>query len=78
MTQPLGGCPGCACDEAFEQVHPGRHSGDQCQDVSGECPEWVCPACGAGVFMGTVITGTSAVAAGRRTTAPARASARAA
>jgi hypothetical protein len=42
------------------------------------CTEWVCSGCGAGVFMGTVITGTSAVAAGRRTTAPARASARAA
>ena len=60
MTQPLGNCPGCGSDEPFEQVHPGRHAGDQCPDVGGECPEWVCPACATGVFMGTVIIGTSA------------------
>jgi hypothetical protein len=53
MTQPLGNCPGCGADEPFEQVH----SGD-CPDVGGECPEWACVACGAGVIMGTVITGT--------------------
>jgi hypothetical protein len=56
MTQPLGGCPGCGGEESFEQVHPGRHA--ECPAVSGECPEWVCPACGAGVFMGTGFTGT--------------------
>jgi hypothetical protein len=68
MTQPLGGCPGCGGEQSFEQVHPGRHVDDQCPDVSGECQEWVCPACGAGVFMGTVIIRTSAAG-----TAPARA-----
>ena len=52
MTQPLGNCPGCGADEPFEQVHPGR-----CPDVDGECLEWACAACGAGVFMGTVIVG---------------------
>ena len=52
MTQPLGNCPGCGADEPFEQVHPG-----ECPDVGGECPEWACVACGAGVVMGTVITG---------------------
>ena len=53
MTQPLGNCPGCGADEPFEQVHPG-----ECPDVDGECPEWACVACGAGVVMGTVIMGT--------------------
>ena len=50
MTQPLGNCPGCGADEPFEQVH------------AGECPEWACIACGAGVFMGTVVIGTIPVA----------------
>ena len=52
MTQPLGNCPGCGADEPFEQVHAG-----ECPDVAGECPEWACIACGAGVIMGTVIMG---------------------
>jgi hypothetical protein len=50
MTQPLGNCPGCGADEPFEQVHEGI-----CPDVAGECPEWACTGCGAGVIMGTVI-----------------------
>jgi|HubBroStandDraft_5_1064220.scaffolds.fasta_scaffold1553137_1 hypothetical protein len=50
MTQPLGNCPGCGADEPFEQVHPG-----ECPDVGGECPEWACVACGAGVIMGTIV-----------------------
>ncbi len=54
MTQPLGNCPGCGGDEPFEQVH----ANDQCPDAGGECPEWVCSGCGAGIFMGTVVTGT--------------------
>jgi len=54
MTQPLGNCPGCGGDEPFEQVHPDA----RCPDAGGECPEWVCPACAAGVFMGTLIMGT--------------------
>ncbi|HEY5395266.1 MAG TPA: hypothetical protein VIL16_07695 [Trebonia sp.] len=52
MTQPLGNCPDCGVDESFEQVHEGV-----CPDVVGECPEWACAACGAGVIMGTVFTG---------------------
>jgi hypothetical protein len=55
MTQPLGNCPGCGADEPFEQVHEGA-----CPDVAGECPEWVCTACGAGVIMGTVNAGAAA------------------
>jgi hypothetical protein len=76
MTQPLGSCPGCGGEEPFEQVHPGEQAADRCPDAGGECPEWACPACGAGVFMGTVITGTSA--AGAFVPARARQSARAA
>jgi len=49
MTQPLGNCPGCGADEPFEQVHEGV-----CPDVVGECPEWACAVCGAGVIMGSV------------------------
>jgi hypothetical protein len=80
MTQPLEDCPGCGADEAFEQVHPGgTGSAADCPDLAsgGEaCTEWVCSGCGAGVFMGTVITGTSGGTA--RRTFLARQSARAA
>ena len=54
MTQPLGNCPDCGADEPFEQVHEGV-----CPDVVGECPEWACLACGAGVIMGTVFSGAA-------------------
>jgi hypothetical protein len=65
MTQPLGNCPGCGGDEPFERVHPGRPAGDRCPDVDGECPEWVCVGCGAGVFMGTTpFTGGGALTGG--------------
>lgn len=79
MTQPLGNCPGCGGDESFEQVH----ADVWCPDAGGECPEWVCPACGAGVFMGTVITAIPAPVAGQVRAAgeaavPARQSVRAA
>lgn len=79
MTQPLGNCPGCGGDEPFEQVHADAW----CPDVGGECPEWVCPACGAGVFMGTVITAAPApvadhVRAAGEAAVPARQSVRAA
>jgi hypothetical protein len=53
MTQPLGNCPGCGADESFEQVHEGV-----CPDLVGECPEWACAVCGAGVIMGNVFTGS--------------------
>ncbi len=75
MTQPLGSCPACSGDEPFEQVHHGMHAAERCPDADGECPEWVCPGCGAGVFMGTVIIGTYAADI---VTAPARQSVRAA
>jgi hypothetical protein len=79
MTQPLGNCPGCGGDEPFEQVHADAW----CPDADGECPEWVCSACGAGVFMGTVIIGISTPVAGQvravgEGTVPARRSVRAA
>ena len=77
MTQPLGNCPGCGGDEPFEQVHLGWPADDQCPDPdpAGECPEWVCSGCGAGVFMGTVIMG---LPAGEGTAVAARHSFRAA
>jgi hypothetical protein len=74
MTQPLGNCPGCGGDEPFEQVH----ADEQCADTGGECLEWVCTACGTGVFMGTVITGTPLAGVGEAASAPARQSVRAA
>ena len=79
MTQPLGNCPGCGGDEPFEQVHADAW----CPDAEGECPEWVCSACGAGVFMGTMIIGTPAPVTGQvkaagKATVPARQSVRAA
>ena len=74
MTQPIGNCPGCDGDEPFEQVH----ADDQCPDANGECPEWVCSACGAGVFMGTMIIGTPTAGSDEVTTVPARSSVRAA
>jgi hypothetical protein len=54
MTQPLGNCPGCDGDEPFAQVH----ADGECPDNVGECAEWMCSGCGAGVFLGLVITGT--------------------
>jgi hypothetical protein len=74
MTQPLGNCPGCDGDEPFDPVH----ANERCPDTGGECPEWVCSACGAGVFMGTVIMSTPTAGAGADTSAPARQSVRAA
>ena len=78
MTQPLGNCPGCGGEEPFEQVHADAW----CPDAEGECPEWVCSACGAGVFMGTMTIGTPTQAvgqaAGEAPTVPARQSVRAA
>jgi hypothetical protein len=61
MTQPLGNCPGCGADEPFEQVHEGA-----CPDVAGECPEWACAVCGAGVIMGTVFTGGASIGTASR------------
>jgi hypothetical protein len=55
MTQPLGNCPGCGADEPFEQVH----GVGVCPDVVGECPEWACAVCGAGVIMGSIFTGAA-------------------
>jgi hypothetical protein len=70
MTQPMGNCPGCGGDEQFEQVHLSA-----CPDVDGECPEWFCVACGAGVFMGTVNPAASPAGTAASVTAgrPARA-----
>jgi hypothetical protein len=74
MTQPLGNCPGCGGDEPFEPVH----ADGKCPDTEGECAEWVCSGCGAGVFMGTMIMGSPTAAAGDAILVPARHSVRAA
>jgi len=59
---PLGNCPGCGGDEPFEQVHRG-----ECPDSGGECPEWMCTACGAGVIMATIAgTGVTDAAVARQ------------
>lgn len=61
MTQPLGNCPGCGADEPFEQIHAG-----ECPDVDGDCQEWACTACGAGVIMGTIIGAPVTVTSARQ------------
>lgn len=78
MTQPLGNCPGCGGDDPFEQVHPGHYADERCPDSGGECTEWVCSACGAGVFMGTMTTGITAARAGQAAAVSADGSVRAA
>ncbi|HEX4834453.1 MAG TPA: hypothetical protein VH478_25555 [Trebonia sp.] len=63
MSQPLGMCPGCGGDEPFEQIHP---VAGECPDVpGGECPEWACTSCGAGVIMGTVPQALADAGSGR-------------
>jgi hypothetical protein len=49
-------CP--PCDEIREFVQP--PCGDGHFDDGGECPEWICVACGAALLIETV-TATSAV-----------------
>lgn len=80
MTRPLGNCPGCGGDEPFEQVHAGFGADDRCPDPDpgGECQEWACSACGAGVFMATVTMGIFAAGTVEVTAAAARHSFRAA
>ncbi len=64
MSQPLGNCPGCGGDEPFEQIHLG-----ECPDAGGgECPEWMCTACGAGVVMAAIAdAGVADATAARQT-----------
>ena len=77
MTQPLGNCPGCGADEPFEQIHTGYCPDVSDADLGGECPEWACIGCGAGVIMGT-LAGSAAAGSPAVTAAPARQSVRAA
>ena len=70
---PLGNCPGCGGDQPFEQIHT-----SECPDTdSGECPEWLCGACGAAVVMGTVagtaVAGTAVAGTDDAARAPVRA-----
>jgi hypothetical protein len=66
MTQPLGNCPGCGADESFEQVHTGHCPDAGGADAVGDCPEWACLACGAGVIMGTVPSAEASVGTSAR------------
>ena len=67
MSQPIGNCPGCGSDQAFEQIHAGQFADTRCPDTDGgDCPEWACTACGAAVIMGTIPSADDAVTAGRQ------------
>jgi hypothetical protein len=69
---PLGNCPGCGGDQPFEQIHPVG-----CPDADGgECQEWACTECGAGVIAGLIQA--AAPTAGAADTGAARQPARAA
>jgi hypothetical protein len=59
---PVGNCPGCGGDEPFEQIHL-----NGCPDAAGgDCAEWVCTGCGAGVIMGTAPSAGAADAGAAR------------
>jgi len=48
MTDEFRTCPDCGSQREFAQVHPGG----QCQDsTDGQCPEWLCVRCGAGLLI---------------------------
>jgi hypothetical protein len=50
MAQIIRHCPDCGWDRPFEQHHdrPG-----ECPDSpDGDCAEWSCTACGAGLLIG--------------------------
>ena len=49
MTDEIRDCPDCGLRHEFTQVHaaPGR-----CPDAAdGQCPEWYCTGCGAGMLI---------------------------
>lgn len=49
MTDEIRDCPDCGLRNEFTQVHaaPGR-----CPDTAdGQCPEWYCTGCGAGMLI---------------------------
>lgn len=50
MIELFRDCPDCGQERGFVQRHDAP---DQCPDAAdGRCPEWICAACGAGVFLG--------------------------
>jgi hypothetical protein len=52
MAQIVRHCPECGWDRPFEQHHdqPG-----ECPDsLDGDCTEWSCTACGAGLLIGVI------------------------
>jgi len=52
MTVELRDCPDCGVPREFAQLHSGQA---RCPDAAGgQCPEWVCLSCGAGLLAGLV------------------------
>jgi hypothetical protein len=52
MAQIIRHCPDCGWDRPFELHHdqPG-----ECPDsLDGDCTEWSCTACGAGLLIGVI------------------------
>jgi hypothetical protein len=59
MAQIIRHCPDCGWDRPFEQHHdqPGA-----CPDsLDGDCTEWSCTACGAGLLIGVIWLGSEPV-----------------
>ena len=49
MTDDFRTCPDCGFQGEFAQLHP---AAGQCRDsADGQCPEWFCVRCGAGVLV---------------------------
>ncbi len=49
MTDEIRLCPECGFQREFAQLHP---AAGQCRDsADGQCPEWFCVRCGAGVLI---------------------------
>jgi hypothetical protein len=49
MTDEVRDCPDCGLRNEFTQVHS---AAGRCPDAAdGQCPEWYCAGCGAGVLI---------------------------
>jgi hypothetical protein len=46
MIEVFRDCPDCGQERGFVRRH------DHCPDAADGCPEWLCAACGAGLFLG--------------------------
>lgn len=58
MAQLVRHCPDCCRDRPFEQLHDRA-----CPDTpDGECPEWMCAACGAALLIRVPVLAGAALA----------------